>query len=116
MSKKEPSNRNKSRLIRQLQRNAGYSTEEMAKLLGYSKTYFNNKLYRNSFSFEDIVTATTACGYTITFEPKYEGQCIILVDPRVFVDKRTVIDLVNYRKEKKSRSKNTILLKMNFKR
>lgn len=39
--------------------------EEMAKALGVSLPYFNNKLQRNSFSFDDICRACDASGCSI---------------------------------------------------
>lgn len=48
-------NRSKSRLVKKIMETFNVSTNEAARILGMSVSYFNNKLQRNSFSIEDIL-------------------------------------------------------------
>ena len=57
--------RRKSNLIKWLMEKSDIEAPEMAAHLGYSKTYLDNKLQRNSFSFENILKAAEASGYTL---------------------------------------------------
>ena len=50
-------NRKLSWLIKCLINNSESNLNELAECLGISKTYLNNKLTRNSFSFEEILIA-----------------------------------------------------------
>lgn len=58
--------RRKSNLIKWLMQKADLKMDRLAKYLGCSKPYLNNKFNRDSFSFEDIVVASYACDYTLT--------------------------------------------------
>ena len=53
--------RNNSAIIKHFMKRSGMSTELMAKYLGVTTQYFNNKLSRNSFSIEDLMVASCAC-------------------------------------------------------
>lgn len=59
----------KSSLIKTILSNSIRSTSELASYLGYSKGYFDNKLHRNSWSFEDIVSTADYCGYHVKLVP-----------------------------------------------
>lgn len=57
-------NRPKANMVKWLMKQSGVSLEEVAAHLGCSVSYMNNKLTRDSFSFEDLILAAYACGYT----------------------------------------------------
>lgn len=57
--------RNKSYLIVEMMDDSGLSRKDIARVLGISVQYFCNKLTRNSFSFDDIIKISKACGYEI---------------------------------------------------
>lgn len=44
--------------------------KEAGEIIGCSTQYFENKKNRNSFSFEDLVLLSEACGYSICFMDK----------------------------------------------
>ena len=64
------SDRPKSMLVKELMQYTGYSAAEFANILGYSLTYFNNKLSRNSFSFEDLIFLFYASDIKISLTDK----------------------------------------------
>lgn len=55
----------KSKFVKELIDERGLSRKECAKILKTSEIYFNNKLYRDSFSFEDMLVLIYACGYKV---------------------------------------------------
>ena len=55
--------RKKSLFVATLRYVNGKSTREFSEALGISESYFNNKMFRNSWSFEDLVTLAGHCGY-----------------------------------------------------
>ena len=57
-------NRPKANMVKWLMKQSGVSLEVVAAHLGCSVSYMNNKLTRDSFSFEDLILAAYACGYT----------------------------------------------------
>lgn len=57
-------NRPKANLVKWMMKQSDTSLEEVAAHLGCSVSYLNNKLTRESFSFEDLLLAAYACGYT----------------------------------------------------
>lgn len=61
-------NRPKSYLVKWLIEQGKTDVNDMARYLGCSKQYFDNKLNRNSFSFEDILLIAYANGYGIIFK------------------------------------------------
>ena len=62
--------------IRSLLKANCISNKDAAKALGIQQQSFNNKLYRNSFSVDDLVTIADICGYEVALKPK--GKEIIL--------------------------------------
>ncbi len=56
--------RPKANLVKWLMKESGTSLETVAAHIGCSVSYLNNKLTRESFSFEDLLLAAYACGYT----------------------------------------------------
>lgn len=60
--------RPKSYLVKWLMEQGKTNANDMARYLDCSKQYFDNKLNRNSFSFEDILLIAYANGYRITFK------------------------------------------------
>lgn len=67
MELKNWESRPKSNLVKWLMQYGNVTYDEAAIVLNISKSYFNNKLHRNSFSFEDIVAIAQVCGYELTF-------------------------------------------------
>ena len=59
--------RPKSNIVKWLMDKSGKSIEDIAESLGCSTTYMNNKLYRDSFSFDDMIIVAYVCGYAMTF-------------------------------------------------
>lgn len=59
--------RPKSYIIKWMMEQSGIGVDKLAEYLGFSKQYFNNKLSRDSFSFDDLLVAAYACGYSIAF-------------------------------------------------
>ena len=51
----------KSTLVREMIKLGKRNRRDVAEILGISFAYFNNKLFRKSFSFEDIVTIADYC-------------------------------------------------------
>ena len=56
--------RPKANMVKWLMKQSGVKLETIAKYLGCSVSYLNTKLARDSFSFEDLILAAYACGYT----------------------------------------------------
>lgn len=59
--------RPKANIMKWLVEKSDTDLDSLAKYLGCSRSYLNNKLSRDSFSFDDFVRAAYACGYSITF-------------------------------------------------
>lgn len=57
--------RPKSNLVNWLLKNSNAKREELAMLLGITRTAFDNKMSRNSFSVEDILLIADVCGFSI---------------------------------------------------
>lgn len=57
-------NRPKANMVKWMMKQSDTSLDEVAAHLGCSVSYLNNKLTRESFSFEDLLLAAYACGYT----------------------------------------------------
>ena len=58
--------RRKSNLVKWMMKDTGTSLDTVAEYLGCSKQYLNNKLNRDSFSFDDLVIVAYACDFTFT--------------------------------------------------
>ena len=71
-------NRRKSQLVKMLMKASGKKPREMAEALGCSLAYFNNKLFRNSFKFEDLVLLANEAGYELVFRKKQDNTQIDL--------------------------------------
>ncbi len=68
-------NRPHSKFIRELLTERGLNNKDAAKILKVTERYFNNKLYRESFSFDDILTIIYACGYTLALVDENNKVC-----------------------------------------
>jgi len=67
--------RPKSRLVMVIQQEARLTSQELADALGISVPYLNNKLNRNSFSFDDMVKVANKAGYDLCFcKQRYCGK------------------------------------------
>ena len=77
--------RSNSNIVDFLVKTAQITGKEAGEIIGCSKQYFENKKNRNSFSFEDLVILSEACGYSICFIDK-EGEKHFrpTVSPKVF--------------------------------
>ena len=69
--------RPKSNIIKWLTEKSNVDFDRLANYLGCSRAYFNNKLSRDSFSFDDFVLAAYACGYSIVFTKYNEKDACI---------------------------------------
>lgn len=58
--------RPKANMVKWLMSKSGTSLDTIAEYLGCSRQYLNNKLFRDSFSFDDLVIVAFACGYSFT--------------------------------------------------
>ena len=56
--------RPKANMVKWMMQRSGMTPKALAKYFGYSENYFNNKLTRDSFSFDDLVIIAYACGYS----------------------------------------------------
>lgn len=56
--------RPKANIVKWLMQQSNTSLEAVAEHLGCTVTYLNNKLFRDSFSFEDLILVAYACGYS----------------------------------------------------
>lgn len=63
-------NRELSALIISLQHKAGLSNKEMAESIGVLESTYITKLYRNSFTFNQISVLVNRCGFQLNIEPK----------------------------------------------
>lgn len=63
----------KSKFVKELIDERGLSKKECAKILKTSENYFNNKLYRDSFSFEDMLVLIYVCGYKVALIDNSKG-------------------------------------------
>ena len=81
--------RKKSLLVKRFIEESCLNGKDVAKLLGYTKQYFDNKLQRNSFSFEDILTIADLCGYNMIFESRDDSKEEMRIDAYDFRSKRS---------------------------
>ena len=58
--------RRKSNLVKMMMKDTNTSLDTLAKYLGCTKQYLNNKLNRDSFSFDDLIIIAYACDYTFS--------------------------------------------------
>ena len=65
--------RPKANMVKWLMKDSGVSLETIAEHLGCSVSYLNTKLARDSFSFEDLILAAYACGYTFVLVKNNEA-------------------------------------------
>lgn len=63
-----------SNIVDFLMKTAQITGKEAGEIIGCSKQYFENKKNRNSFSFEDLVILSEACGYSICFMDRKGGK------------------------------------------
>ena len=62
---KEPKGRVKGTIIKWMIKEKDISRALLSEYLGISKPYLDNKFFRDSFSFDDIVLTAMACDYDI---------------------------------------------------
>lgn len=74
-----------SKLIRFFKNNTNYTVNDLAEILEISSTYFNNKLHRNSFSFEDVVKVSKICNYEFIVLNKTTGD-VFRLDELIKID------------------------------
>ena len=102
-------NRPKANMVKWMMKQSGTSLEEIAAHLGCSVSYLNNKLTRESFSFEDLILAAYACGYTFVLVNNNEeisSEDSFRVDLlRHFESEQEVLDRINAIEEKKKQAK-----------
>ena len=92
-------NRPKANMVKWLMDKSGVSLDTLAAYLGCSRQYLNNKLTRDSFSFDDLVIAAYACGFTFTLtsnEVKDGKQDVYRVDlGEYFKTSQDVLDRIS---------------------
>lgn len=64
--------RPKANMVKWLMQHSDTSLETVAAYLGCSTNYLNNKLTRDSFSFDDLILVAYACGYTFVLTDNNE--------------------------------------------
>lgn len=77
-------NRPKSKIVKSLMEVGHLNGRAVAEKLGVSVQYFNNKLHRNSWSFEDLIQVADACGYSFVLMPT-DAAHMVMLDQRVDV-------------------------------
>ena len=60
--------RKKSSFVKWLISYSDVSKDAICEVLNISMPYFNNKITRNSFSFEDLITIAYMCGFKFSLE------------------------------------------------
>lgn len=75
-------NRPLSLLVIKLMKKSGLTKDEVADALFIDRKYLNNKLSRNSFSFNDIVLVAHACGYEMIFTNPKEKDFFAFQDEK----------------------------------
>ena len=102
-------NRPKANMVKWMMKQSGTSLEEIAAHLGCSVSYLNNKLTRESFSFEDLLLAAYACGYTFVLVNNNEeisSEDSFRVDLlKHFESEQEVLDRINAIEEEKKQAK-----------
>lgn len=98
-------NRRKSWIMKWLLYFAEKKDQDAAAVLGISRSYFDNKLHRNSFSFEDILILSELAHINIAFVDGRSGVIIDQIDfDKWFEDKPEVtLNIEEYRKLERSK-------------
>ena len=79
--------RPRSNIIKWLMDKSSRSLEEIAKGLGRSVGYLNNKIHRGSFSIDELIIVAYICGYTVTLtsnDPDEEEHTSYQIDVREY--------------------------------
>ena len=71
---------------------APISRKRLAYILGISKAYLDNKLHRDSFSFEDIIAIATIYGYKFIIVDR-DGITVDALDPKAWLDENILFRL-----------------------
>ena len=104
-------NRPKANMVKWMMKQSETSLEDVAAYLDCSVSYLNNKLTRESFSFEDLLLAAYACGYTFVLvnnSQEISGEDTYRVDLLQHFDNKEgeeVLKRVNAIEEKKRQAK-----------
>jgi hypothetical protein len=64
------SNRSCSALVRAMINESDVKTYKLAQVLGVAEGTIRTKLYRNSFTFDEVMLIADACGFKIDIQPK----------------------------------------------
>ena len=81
----------RSNIVKLLMEKSGKSADDIAESLGFTTTYFNNKLQRESFSLDDIIVIAYVCGYVLTFtsnNPDEEERDTFQIDVHDYLEAR----------------------------
>lgn len=101
--------RPKANMVKWMMKQSGTSLEKIAAHLGCSVSYLNNKLTRESFSFEDLLLVAYACGYTFVLVNNNEeisSKDSFRVDLlKHFENEQEVLDRINAIEEEKKQAK-----------
>ncbi|MGI6105125.1 MAG: hypothetical protein ACOYD7_02910 [Raoultibacter sp.] len=80
----------KSNMVKWMMDRAQISVERLSRYLGCKPQSLRNKMFRDSFSIDDLVATSYACGFTITFlenEAPGRGEEFLVIDPELFFEK-----------------------------
>lgn len=81
--------RPKSLLIKELMEHSGCSASDFSETLGYSERYFNLKLARESFSFEDILALLYASNLTMFLVNNDDGSTWKMISSKEWCPEET---------------------------
>jgi len=59
-------NRPRSNIVKWMMDKSGKNVEDLAESMGCTTTFVNNKLFRGTFSFDDLIIIAYICGFLIT--------------------------------------------------
>ncbi len=104
-------NRPKSNIVKWLMDKSDLSLDDLAEALGYSPSYLNNKLHRDSFSLDDLIVVAYICGYSLTFTSNnldQENQESYQIDVKEYFSASNadaLMKIVEYEQNMKERKK-----------
>ena len=88
---KERKGRVKGNIIKWMIKQKDISRALLAEYLGISKPYLDNKFFRDSFSFDDIVLTAMACDYEIVLRDRDTKEAFKLDAEDYFREKSEVL-------------------------
>ena len=105
------SDRKMSALIQWMMEHSGVTKTKLAGYLDCSLGYFNNKLTRNSWSFDDLVIAAYASGMCFVLDDGEEQYSINIVDWFADYDLESLQRIVSLKRQSYENAKEVYLAK-----